>query len=108
MAINNKGVTCEAGTIYDTDLIYGIVIGLMSSRSVDLKKVLSHQRSTVPSSMFDNNGNMKIATPKATLTRKLHVTQSARLSSTPDTIVIDGCAVLWCIHWPAMVQCRIL
>ncbi|KAH3748884.1 hypothetical protein DPMN_183373 [Dreissena polymorpha] len=44
---------------------------------------------------------MKIATLKSTLKRKLQVTQSARLSSTPYTIVTDGCAVLWCIHWPA-------
>ncbi|KAH3727485.1 hypothetical protein DPMN_053423 [Dreissena polymorpha] len=73
MAINQKGVTCEAGTIYDTDLIYGRVIGLMSSRSVDLKDVLSHELSTVPTSMFDNNGNMKKATSKATLKGSFHV-----------------------------------
>ena len=101
MAINKKGVTCEAGTISDTDLIYGRVIALMSSISVDLKDVLSHELSTVPNSMFDINGYMKIATSKATLKRKLQVTQSARLSSTPDTIVINSCGVLRCIHWPA-------
>ncbi|KAH3892789.1 hypothetical protein DPMN_016918 [Dreissena polymorpha] len=62
---------------HDTDLIYGRISRL----------------ERLPTSMFDNNGNMKIATSKATLKRKLQVTQSARLSSTPDTIVIDGCAI---------------
>ena len=31
---------------------------------------------------------------------KLQVEVSTRLTRSPDAIIIDGCALLWSVHWP--------
>ena len=36
---------------------------------------------------------------KSILKNKLQVEQSARATGQPDAIVIDGCAILWDVHW---------
>ena len=38
---------------------------------------------------------------KAFLKNKLHIEVSKRRTSTYDAVIIDGCALLWNIHWPA-------
>ena len=38
---------------------------------------------------------------KAILKNKLHIEVSKRKTSTYDAVIIDGCALLWNIHWPA-------
>lgn len=48
---------------------------------------------------------MRITKTKSTLKRKLQVEQSTRTLEEPDAVIIDaviidGCAVLWTIHWP--------
>ena len=48
--------------------------------------------------MFEDRGDMRII--KTTLKRKLQVEQSPRTLSTPETIVVDGCAILWIIQRP--------
>ena len=72
----------------------------MSSRDVDLKDVFSHELAPVPTSMFEDSGDMRITKSKSTLKRKLQVQQSSRTLPTPETIVVDGCAILWTIQWP--------
>ena len=86
--------------VYDTQLIYSRVIGLMQSRSLDLKDIMSHELSPVPTSMFDDNGDMNAATTKSALKKKLQNTELTRSATKPDIVVIDGCALLWVIHWP--------
>lgn len=101
MSVSKKGVKCGSGTVYDTQLIYSWVMGLVSTRPIDLKELFSYELAPLPTSMFDDNGSMRIATSKSVLKNKLQVTQSARVSVKPDVIIIDGCAILWCIHWPS-------
>ena len=67
---------------------------LMSSRDVDIKDVFSHELAPVPTSMFEDIGEMRIMKSKSTLKRKLQVKQSSRTLPTPGTIVVDGCAIL--------------
>ena len=50
--------------------------------------------------MFEDSGDMRITKPKSTMKRKLQVEQSSRTLPTPETIVVDGCAILWTIQWP--------
>ncbi len=50
--------------------------------------------------MFNDKGQMRISKSKSTLKRKLQVEKSSRLSINPDTTIVDGCAILWIIHWP--------
>ena len=85
---------------YDTDLIYSRVMGLMSSREIDLKELFSHELAPIPTSMFEDNGDMRITQSNSSLKQKLQVEQSSQTLSFPDTIIIDGCALLWIIQWP--------
>ena len=50
--------------------------------------------------MFDDSGAMRITKTKSVLKQKLQVEQSSRTSMQPQVVIIDGCAILWVIHWP--------
>ena len=43
---------------------------------------------------------MRIATTKSDLKKKLQVGVSSRVVDKVDATVIDGCALLWSVHWP--------
>ena len=43
--------------------------------------------------------DLRIAKSKSILKNKLQVEQSAHATGQPDAIVIDGCAILWVVHW---------
>ena len=45
--------------------------------------------------------DLRIAKSKSILKNKLKIEQSARATGQPDAIVIDGCAILWVVHWPS-------
>ena len=100
LSAGKKGVKCGSGTVYDTQLIYARVMGLVSTRQYDLKDLFRHELAPLPTSLFDDNGNMRPATSKSVMKQKLQVTQSVRASTKPDVIIMDGSAILWCIHWP--------
>ena len=44
---------------------------------------------------------MRLAKSKSTLKNNLQVEMSARLQLPPDVIIVDGCALLWTVHWPS-------
>ena len=50
--------------------------------------------------MFNDDGEMQIAATNSDLKRQLQVGVSARLVEKVDATVIDGCALLWTVHWP--------
>ena len=62
--------------------------------------VLSYELSAVPSTLFNKYVDMR-SSSKAMLKNKLQVEVSDRRACTPDAIIIDGCALLWSVHWPA-------
>ena len=95
-----KSIQIDGRPIYNTELIYTRVIGLQQSRDLNIKDVLKYELSSVPPALFDENGDMR-SQAKAMLKTKLQVEVSNRLTSPPDAIIIDGCALLWCVHWPA-------
>ena len=37
---------------------------------------------------------------KAVLNTKLKLEKSSRIQGVPDAIIIDGCVMLWTVHWP--------
>ena len=54
--------------------------------------------------MFDDNEEMRITKTKSVLKKKLQVEQSSRrvtneLPAEQQVIIIDGCAMIWVIHW---------
>ena len=78
MSVTKKRVKLGSADCFDTNLIYSRVMGLMSSRDIDLKDVFSHKLAPVPASMFEYSGDMRITKSKSTLKRKLQVEQSSR------------------------------
>ncbi|KAG7177523.1 hypothetical protein Hamer_G008156 [Homarus americanus] len=85
--------------VYDNNLIYSRVLGLQHARDIGLTTVLKYELAPLPTSMFTESGDMYIATSKMTLKKKLQVLVSARLSPDPQILIIDGCGILWCVHW---------
>ena len=69
-------------------------MGLVSTQTIDLQDLFNYEVASLPTSMFDDNGNMRISTSKSVLKNKLQVTQSTRASVKPNAIIIDGCAIL--------------
>ncbi|KAH9502367.1 hypothetical protein Btru_075508 [Bulinus truncatus] len=100
MADRKKAEAMGSGISYDTELIYSRVIGLMPSRDLQIRDIFKHELASVPPSMFDDSGNMRITKSKSVLKQKLQVEHSARNSPAPHVVVVDGCALLWIIHWP--------
>ncbi|KAG0710302.1 hypothetical protein GWK47_023103 [Chionoecetes opilio] len=92
MSINKKRIQLGSADCFDTNLIYSRVMGLVSSRDIDLKELFSHELAPVPTSMFEDNGDMRITKSKSSLKQKLRLEQSSRILPAPETTVIDGCA----------------
>ena len=88
--------------MYDTELIFSRVIGLQaSSREVDVKALLSYELSPVPTAMFTETGEMRVAKAKSNLKRVLQKEVSARcIERQITTLVIDGCAIFYVLSWP--------
>ena len=76
------------------------MLGLQQSRNIDFAEVLKHELAPLPTSVFKDDGEMQIAATKSDLKRQLQVCVSARLVEKVDAAVIDGCALLWTVHWP--------
>ncbi|KAI0219559.1 hypothetical protein LSAT2_028913 [Lamellibrachia satsuma] len=61
---------------------------------------LGHELSPIPTSMFDENGNMRDAKMKSNLKNVLKVEVSRRLAEQDvQATFLDGCAVLWVVPW---------
>jgi hypothetical protein len=72
-------------------------------REIDIKDVLSYALAGLPPSMFDDKpGEIHPPTSKSTLKAKLQVEMTDRRSA--DVIILDECAILWVIDWPAHVS----
>ena len=62
---SKKHIKAGSQKIYDTSVIYSRVIGIQaSSRDIDMKKVLSHELTPVPTSMFYDSGAMRMCKAK--------------------------------------------
>ena len=77
------------------------MIGLQaSSQEVDIKKCLDYELAPVPTSMFTDEGEMRIAKSKSTLKTNLQVEVSESVSQSHDAVFLDGSALLWTVSWP--------
>ena len=95
-----KSIKVGDKDVYDLNLIYYMVLGLQLSREIDLRDVLKYELAPLPTSMFKESGEMRIATGKSSLKKKLRVTVSSCQSQDSEVTIFDGCALLWCVHWP--------
>jgi len=95
MAVNRNIAKFWKNNVHDTYLIYSRVLGLHQSRDIFMKTVLNFERSPVPTSMFDNEGKMRIATTKSKLKTELQVTMSQRLVKKSE---------VYCKYWMAVLS----
>ena len=63
-------------------------------------QAVQYELAPVPVSMFADNGEMRIAETNATIKKNIQVETPPRLTPQVDVAIIDGCAILWVIHWP--------
>ena len=101
MASMKKHIDIDNRQIYDTNLIYSRVLGLQGSRDISFSDILHYELSPVPTSMFHENGEIRICKAKSVLKNKIQVECSERNLVKPNAVVIDGCAALWVVHWPS-------
>ena len=100
MITNKKGVKVQEIEVYNTEIIYARVLGLISVGKLELEDVFKHELSPIPMSLFDNSGEMRSAKNKSQLKRALQIVSSKRQYSDVDAVVIDGSALLWTVSWP--------
>ena len=101
MNIINRKVKIEERISFDTDLIYNRMMGLRGSREISTKSMFSFELAPVPTSMFDEDGEMKICKNKSSLKKSLKVETPIRAPGLPEVEILDGYAILWHINWPS-------
>ena len=100
MDIQKKHISVGEHKVYDQELIYARVIGLLTSgREIDFNSILSTELAAYPPSMFDEHGLMRSA-QKSEQKRNLQVLVSERAIVPVDTTVVDVSALLWTLNWP--------
>ena len=67
MADSKKSIKVGTGKTFDTKLIFSRVMGLMASREIDLANVFHHELAPIPTSMFEDSGDMRITKTKSVL-----------------------------------------
>ena len=83
----------------NTEAIYARAMSLQkSSREINIRELMSYELSPVPTAFFDDQCEMRITKAKATLKNALKVETDEQTA--PDTIFLDGCAILWVVQWP--------
>ena len=66
-----------------------------------MNDVLEYELAPVPTALFNETCEMRAVT-KSVLKKKLCVTRSSRMfEADPSTVIIDVCAMRWCVPWPA-------
>ena len=102
MSLSRKHITVGDTKVFDTEIIYARAMCLQSSsRELNTDNLMCHELSPVPTSMFNEHGNMRDAKTKSNLKNALKVEVSRRLAERDvQTTFLDGCAVLWVVPWP--------
>ena len=95
-----KHVVLGGKILYDQEMIYARIIGLMSSnRPVPIDACLSTELAAYPPALFDSAGMMRVS-KKSILKTDLQITTPEPLVPTVETAVYDVSALLWTINWP--------
>lgn len=95
-----KHIELAGKKLYDQEMIYARVIGLMSSnRPVPIDDCLRTELAAYPPALFDSAGWMRVS-KKSNLKNALEINVSTRSVSALDTTVYDVSALLWSISWP--------
>ena len=86
----------------NTEFIYARVIGIMASSReiVSTDSLFSYELAPHPTALFADNGDMR-TTSKSVLKTKLQILCEEQNAEPPVVTIVDGCALLWTVSWPA-------
>ena len=98
-----KSIKVGESKVFDTELIFSRLVCLQaSSREVNLKELLAYELAPIPTSLFSENGSMRVAKSKSVLKQLLKVDVSARATRYDiSRAIIYGSAILYTIRWPS-------
>jgi hypothetical protein len=71
-----------------------------SREPVSIETLFSHELALLPTALFDETGDMR-TTRKAVLKNKIQILCGVHNQPSPSVVVLDGCAILWTVPWPA-------
>ena len=95
-----KKVKTRDVVVYSTEVIYSRVMCFLNAKQIDLKDLFKYELSPVPLSLFNENGDIRLAKEKADLKNTLKEKVSLQACLSENAVVSDGCALLWSVHWP--------
>ena len=98
METSKKGLKVGGKQAYDMEKIYGRLLVLSQRREINLEELSGFELSTVPSSLFDEFGDMSKGT-KAVIVNKLAVFATTPLPEV-DLKLVDGNEALYHTPWP--------
>ena len=98
MAVAKNSVKVGNVDVLDTTLIYSRVMALkMYNTIIEVKVLFSYELEPLPTSMFDEFGEIRVGKSKAKLRKLLVKEVSARNICKPVLVVLDGCTILWSV-----------
>ena len=95
-----RGAQVNGVTVYNTETIFSRVMCLISAGNLKIEDVFGYELSPIPTSLFDEFGGGRYPKAKHHLKDAMKVEVSKRSTKAADVIVLDGCAILWIVHWP--------
>ena len=107
MSATGKTSNLGSGQTFDTSVILiSRILGIMNSCDFNLDDLFWHEFSPVPSA--PRWWQYATTDFKSKLNNCLGVKQSLRTLPHPDVVMLDRCALLWYVYWPASGKMGIL
>ena len=98
MAVSKKHLKVDKVTLYDPTVIYSRILRLQNARDINIKDALKFELAPIPPSIFDEKtGEMRLIPSKSSLKSQLQVEIPWVSNSCFDTVILDGCALLWVV-----------
>ena len=95
MSILQKSVRVNDEEIIDTSLIDSRVIAIqLTNTAMTVENVFKHKLAPVPTSIFNDDGDLRPAKSKTDMKRTPEFKVSTRTMSKPELTIIDGSATL--------------
>ena len=91
-------VKTEDVVVYNAEVIYSCVMYCLNAEQIDLKYIFKYDLSSVPISLFDKNGDSRLAKKKVDFKNTLKEEVLLQTCVSVNTVVLDNCAPLWSIH----------
>ena len=99
ITMENKKTKAQVVEVYNTELIYSRAMCFLSVDQISLDDLFNYELAPVLTLVFTDTGEARYPKGKSTLKKKLKVELSTRTHDA-DVVILDGCAVLYHIHWP--------